>query len=435
MCACRQPELAPEPESAPAAARIAQARQLAPVSSVTARPVAPATPTAGASMMTTLPPLSAPVVVTNETGGRTWHWRNGEPKETWGDGDMGIVLIGDELFYLLVARTGTPPVSGAIWLMPYNGDPYHWPEIPTEPPKGLPGLPPRSITNIDTHAFAQNPISRVITFIHSSRPGFLAAQPNGSDTYAVQRATSKSPSGNPADFRRFPETLIVAPNFDVPWLSPWKNPQREEWFGGPQEASIVIDPPLALIFAEHKTIEGPDDFGQRFRGRIGRWVCPLDELDENPVFKLDPPTPVWEPTSHPNYGTSNATAVWGTANITPRLHVVVLPDGSYHGFFLGGRPAKRRDGTPANGITNRSVGFGHIWSHDKGKKWHWDDAQNPFIDWDSLGWSDIGIANRLNSPFAFVDRLKNVLYVGFWGNPDGEQNKLGTRLYLCEAQL
>jgi hypothetical protein len=391
----------------------------------------------GRGMMMDLPRLSDPRIVTTANGGGTWHFKNGKPRDNFGDGQMGIVEVGNHREYWLMMRMGTPPPGGVFFRKKYDGNPYEWgPVSRRRPVKALPGAPPHSHGNIDTHVFAQNPLTGVTTFLHGVKPGWRKPSDGRGQTFAIQRATATDPPRGPAGFTRYFDELLIAPHPDAPWEQPRHDQARDVWFGGSGESSLVMDPPVAVVFWEAKTSEGPDAFGQRFRGRLGRAECDLETFDEKPVMvRTPPPGPrsyVFDPADDPRYRKTDKGAVWGTAHVTLQAHVSINPlDGSYHMVALNSKPNK------GTGEVNRRTGIGHWWSHDKGFTWR-QDSRNPLIDWESMGWKHIGIGHRLNSPWLMWDvdeDGKGVVYLGFWGNGTGAQNKLGTRLYLCEASL
>ena len=427
-----QPDIDAEPQ-----------RELVPIGGVEVVPVAPVgtsppSTTAPAVMMTDLPAMSKPRVVENATGGGTWHWLNGVVRDNFGDGQMGLVQVGDSWEYWLVCRMGTSPVGGAFFRKPYDGNPYEWGEISKDATvKAIPGLTPYSHHNIDTHVFAQNPETGVVTFVHGVKPGTRPAGATGM-IKALQRATAVDPqSVTPSSFTRFRQELFLQVDPRAPWEGPMFYAGRNEFWGGVCESSILIEPDdnTAVGFYVGEMVEGPDAFGQRGRWRIGRWVAPLLDFDTAPAVLRDPPPSatsyVWDPRRDGgggDYGDTNATAIWGTCNTVLQQHVSRAPDGSYHLVALGKQPSK------LIGVENRSTAVGHWWSHDKGLTWQ-PDARNPILTAADLGIDlTLQLANRINSPWLMWDPRGKV-YLGVWCNRTGMQNQLGTRLVLCEAAI
>lgn len=380
-----------------------------------------------------LPAFSAPRIVTTLNEGGKFNF-----KDNFGDGQIGIVIIGDQKYYMLICRMSMWPElhAGTIFLKLYDGNPYEgWNKSNLKNPvRSIPGfLHSPSEFNIDTHVWAQNPLTLVVTTIHGTKPG--VALPGTGVIFALQRATSATPGIAPSNWTMYPQEILLSPHK----LALWEQPGQKfgKLWGGIAESSLVIDtfhqPPEALLFYVAKTTEGPDPFGQRVRHRLGRAVILLHLLDVNPKFIRDPaPGPnsyVFAPDETPGYGSTNKTAIWGTANTVLQPHVSINPrDGVMWMVAHGKKPNTR------GGVTNRSDGLGLWHSLDRGKTWI-AGKNNPIVTLATINGNPKLGANRLNSPHLLWDWVAMKVYLIFWGNPDGQQNQPGTNLYIMEADL
>lgn len=384
------------------------------------------------------PEFSAPRDVTTIHEGGAWHFKNGVRRDNQGDFTMGVVTIGDQRYYVLMIREGGNPKpipGGAFWWKLYDGDPYTgWHQDSLEEGgtphhvQALPHAAPLSRWNIDTHAWAQNPLTQTMIWVHGVKPGTAP----GPQTFAIQWATSTTISSDPSAYTRHLAEVLIPSN----WGHPVKLGNGKYW-GGAAESSLAIDPQLAVAFLywTDKTRENPDAFGVRHRSRVNRATISLANIDTDPQVTRGPV--VFDPVLHGadgDYGTENATSLWGTANTILQQSVTILPDGTHHLVAHGKRPFKRADGTPAKGRSNRTDAFGHWWS-PHGIEWR-SDTGNPLFNKAYFGIDEtLGIANQMNSPHTWVDPWAKKFYFACSINRTGEQNKLGTRLVLMEAPL
>jgi len=394
------------------------------------------------AQMTDFPPLSPAREVRTVFEDGLWHHRRGVPRDNTGDGQVGTVVDGDTVRWTLMMRTGTPPPGGAFWTKSYADDntPYEgWTGNQQEPPtKGLPGLPPLSHHNIDTHHWVQNPYTGVVTWLQGVKPG--ARRPGAAGlVFAIQRATSSTFAAEPENYTRYPNELFLEPHPDAPWEQPVYYKGTNTYWGGVAEGAIFYDPFLDVVagFYTAKTREAPDWTGQRHRSRIGRYACFMEDFDTAPVpHRLPAPGPesyVFDPVrdgAGGAYGDTDETAVWGTGHGILQMHVFIIPyDGYYHLVCKGRKP------NTGQGKVNHSVGFAHYWSPNQGLDWY-PDSGNPLVNLEILGWPVVeGVANRLNSPHGYINPWTRTGYLFFWGNPQGRTNKVGTRLWCMEFAL
>lgn len=365
-----------------------------------------AAPELGARARLELPPFTAPREVRSVYQGGAFHFKEGVRKDNFGDGTMGIVLLGDRRFYVLMARFGTPPPGGSFWWKPYDGDPYtgwrqgieSWGEVWEPPLKALPK--PLGSWNIDTHCFFQNPLTQVITWAHS-----VALPPNG--VSHIERATSNTIDPLPKAYTRFAEVLVGSQG------------------GKSQEQSWVVDPWAAdtTLFYVRKTSEGPDSVGVRFRSRVWMRRVSIVGIDTEPRF-LGPEKLVFAPDQ-------DGQGAWGTGNGVLQPGICILPDKSYLMAALGRTPIGLPNGQPAVGQMNKTTAVGAWRSFDRGETWK-PVPGNPLFSREVLKVVD-GYGNPLNSPHFWFDPWQRKLYFAVWRNNEGEANKLGTRLLLCET--
>jgi len=347
------------------------------------------------------------VTTVYEDGG--WHFLNGVRRDNIGDFTMGIVLVGDRRFYVLMARMGTPPPGGAFWWVPYDhpGAPYEgwrqgaesWGEV-WEPP--IKSLPRPGSQNIDTHSFVQNPLTQVLSWWHCVKQRGVSH---------LERATSTAIDPAPAAYSR--------------WFEAMTSPDT-------QEQSIVIDPwaATAYLFVVEKTTEAPDDVGVRFRSKVYRSEIPLLPLAQ---FDLDPQLGPLELVFAPG---KDGQGGWGTANTVLQPGVCILPDRTYLMAALGKRPISipgTNPPRPAVGQMNRTTAVGLWRSSDRGATWI-PEPGNPVFDREYLGLTD-GLGNQVNSPHPWLDPWKRIVYVAMQLNREGEVNQVGSRIVMCEARL
>ena len=357
-----------------------------------------------------LPPFTEPREVRSVYKGGAWHFKDGVRKDNFGDGTIGIVLLGDRRYYVLMCRMGTPPPGGSFWWVPYDepGAPYtgwrqgteSWGKVWEPPLKALPK--PLGSTNIDTHCFFQNPLTQVISWAHA-----VALPPNG--VSHIERATSNTIDPYPEAYRRFAEVLIGSEG------------------GKSQEQSWVVDPWAAdtALFYVRKTTEAPDSVGVRFRSRVYMRRISILGVDTEPKF-TGPEKLVFAPDQ-------DGQGAWGTGNGVLQPGICILPDKSYLMAALGRTPIGLPNGQPAVGQMNKTTAVGAWRSFDRGETWK-PVAGNPLFSREVLGVVD-DYGNPLNSPHFWYDPWKRILYFAVWRNNEGEANMLGTRLLLCEARL
>ena len=383
------------------------------------------------TMMADLPPFSKPRVVTNKVGNVHWHFKNGVPRDNIGDLHSTIVRIGDRKEYWMVGRLGGPGVGGVVFRKPY-GDPYtDWEGVTIDVPqaKVIPAVPNSpSEENVDTYQIAQHPQTGAVVFVYGQKRDSIITGGCAISRLAVESRRPIFPANAEQLRRDAGHIMLAAEGAEL-------GPAGSAWFGL-DEWSMLVDEKnqLAEFYYEAETIENRDAFGQRWRSRIYRAQIPLGLFGYSTqmIPQRNPTRPVFAPEMHPRYGVTNATAVYGTANMTLRSNVSLCErDNSRHMLFLNSRPAVRKGGIPANGLINRATGLCHAYSHDNGFTWRWGN-NNPLIDLDSLGWQDTGDAARLNSAWLLWD--EDVVYLFFVGNEHGRVNDFGTRIYCCEAR-
>lgn len=331
-----------------------------------------------------------------------FHFIKGERRDNIGDFQIGVAVVDGVRYYVMMARMGTPPPGGAFWWAPY-GDPYsgwtqgHPPGSAPSPIKSLPM--PKGAANIDTHAWVQNPLTGVFTWLHSVRDARTGL-------YHLERATSAKLRPNPGFYKRL-GTI---------------GSDRSE------ECSIVIDPwfRVSFMFYVRKTSEAPDAFGVRFRSRVYRRAISMarGEFDTNPYVGKE--IMVFEPSQ-------DGQGLWGTANTILQPSVTILPDGSYLMVALGKTPIRTYNGKPAVGRMNNTTAVGMWRSVDLGRTWK-PVAGNPVLSRQFLGLVP-GFANQVNSPHAWYDPWKRKLYVSMQIHRGGTVNEVGSRLATCELQL
>jgi hypothetical protein len=397
-----------------------------------------------------MPEMSEPRDVTTILKEGAWHFKKGVRRDNMGDGQMGVAVYGDKRYYVLMMRMGgnpRPVPGGAFWFKPYDGNPYEgWMQTGQEPGttphhiQAIPGTAPASHHNIDTHfAFASpltgigNPLTGVKTWASGVKPG-NRPNPQRGQYFSIQRSTNVVLSSMPEDWTQFlpKEELLFVPDHEIPFETPRLYGNRE-WWGGSAESAGVFDPWAgeAVAFVTSKTQEGPDWTGTRFRARIGRHVAPMANFDVDPQFVRDPHgEPVFDPTKH-----GGKLGEWGTHYTILQQSVAIWPDGGYHLVAHGKTPLKAwSTGKPKGGQMNKTDAFGHWWSDDRGRTWH-PDSRNPLFDKAHFGIDEtLNIANQMNSPHTWYDPWAKKLYFTCWINRTGEQNKLGTRLVLMEAE-
>lgn len=410
---------------------------------------------ASAQSFTDLPPLSAAREVRTEFEDGLWHHKPaGTARDNTGDGTGFVILDGDARFWVLVMRMGTPPPGGAFWTKPYfeDSDPYeNWGgNTQVQNNKSLPGISPYSNINIDTWHGFQYPTGGDVEWFAGVKPGWLrewaklTGNPDWENAagvvFSIQRSTQHNFTSDPSSFTRYPNELWLTPHIDAPWEHPIYYPGTNSYWGGVGEGAVLVDTynfPFAVGvgFYTAKTREAPDAFGVRHRSRIGRYAFYLDGPDAMEPVRLPVPGPEsyvfssMRDGAAGDYGDSNASAVWGTANTILQMSVFFNPyDGLYHLLCWGKKPNTK------GGETNRSVGLAHYWSPNQGLHWV-PDSENPLFTRATLGWPDIGVANQMNSPHGYIDPWAKKGYVFFWGNPEGRTNKVGTRLWCMEFDL
>ena len=400
-----------------------------------------------------LPPLSEPRILETTFEDGLWHHRFGEPRDNTGDGQLRIVIEGDAPVWILMMRMGTPPPGGAFWRKegaldnPYEG----WTGNQQQPPiKGLPGIPPHSHGNIDTHHNFQDPHTFEMNWFSGVKPGYrrqwaqLSGNPNWSTAagvvFSIERSTSMVLAAEPENYTRDSPELWLTPHPDAPWEHPVYYRSNNSYWGGVAEGAIDVDTfnlpyAVGVGFYTSKTREDPDAFGQRHRSRIGRYAFFLEGPDAMKPVRLPAPGPesyVWDARrdgAGGKYGSTNESAVWGTANGILQQHVFINPyDGRYHLLVWGKKP------NTGQGKVNRTVGLAHYWSENQGLNWI-PDTGNPIFTKQSLGFEDIGVANQMNSPHGFIDTWNRKGYIFVWMNEIDRVNKVGTRLYGFEFAL
>lgn len=397
-----------------------------------------------------LPALSDPIICTTVNGGEHWHFKGGQPRDNTGDGWMAVVEVNGQRFYWLMMRQGGPGVGGVFYSKRWDGDPTKgWVTELDNSTKALPNFANSpSQANLDTHTFAQNPRSKLVTFVHSSKPGYLwpGVPPTSpkSETYIVQRATTMRGGKTPSSYTRERAAVLMEPDTSSKYEQLYR--RGTTYQGSSCEPSLVVAPPFAILFWEHKTWGPADWTGQIFKGRIHRAWCWLWELDSGgPFHRLPGEGYSFDPEDArlPRRSTNNRDALWGTANVTLRSGVTLNPnDGILHLVYQAGRPQVRADGKPATGLVNKSMGLAHVSSADYGWTWDWDDGNPLFIHQDLPGYVDDGTGNRLNSPFFLFDvdaprddGEKGIGWLFFWGNAKTSVNQPGTRLYAMRFNL
>lgn len=415
-------------------------------------------PGAAPGAMKDLPVFGAPrEILTVHTNGQWKVPGTGTPGEdNFGDGQM--ILDRNVVPHLLrLAYRSGGTVNGGVYTDKPYGDLYSGWSVPgaaPEPENPEKTFSSRHLTNsvnLDTFGLVLHGDTGVITALMSARPGSLS-DPDTGYIYSVQRRTSIPPhaslslQGNWADYGARHEVRVSEPPesaiaWHIPREQSYPGPPYE-WKGGTQEASIIYDPGAPgeefVVFYVAKSEDRADtQWGTFHKNRIGRMYAPASTFNTEPVWTQTPEfgDTSWnhDPQSLPGYEPTGAPP-WGTmpGNIL-QPHVTISPyDRSYHLIRLGHKPDL------GQGNINNSLAIGHWWSHDRGQTWT-GDSRAPIISLgtliDTYGWSVSGFANRLNSPHLMFDTMTNVLYLLFWGNPIGEQNKTGTRFWAMAAPL
>ena len=348
--------------------------------------------------------FSSPRVVETIHRGGAWHFLNGERRDNFGDGFLGIVLIGDQRWYVAWMRMGGPGVGGCFWFKKYDKNPYQgWSQ---GHPPGWNGVAVKAFpggtqwANLDTYCFAQNPLTQAMTQVFAAKP-FGAG-----DRYTLTRATSTTVDPR-AEAYDWGGSSLTEPNT--------------------QECSLVIDPwvPCAYLFYVEKTTEAPDRYGIRFRSRVWRQRVDLRRFDSKFAFVGEP-----KMVFSPDQGEDGA---WGSAFTVLQPGIAILPNRVYIMAALGKVPIAHPNGQTAVGQMNRTTAVGIWLSFDQGATWE-EHPKNPVFSREFLGLFEQH-GNQINSPHFFVDPWLMRLYFASWINPVGECNKLGTRLVLCEADL
>ena len=343
--------------------------------------------------------------------GGAWHFLNGERRDNFGDGFLGIVLIGDQRWYVAWMRMGGPGVGGCFWFKKYDKNPYDgWSQ--GQPP-GWTGAPIKSFPggekwlNLDTYCFAQNPATQVMTQVFAAKPRGIG------DRYFLVRATSQTIDPRPEAYT-WDGTPLTEPNT--------------------QECSLVIDPwiPCGYLFYVEKTTEAPDPYGIRFRSRVWRQRIDLRNFDTDPRF-VGEPEMVFSPDQDAQPPDGDGRGPWGTAFTVLQPGVVILPNRVYMMAALGKEPIVHPNGQTAVGQMNRTTSVGIWLSFDQGKTWQ-PHPRNPVFSREFLGLVEQH-GNQINSPHFFVDPWQMIVYFAAWVNPTGEVNMLGTRLVLSEMSL
>lgn len=389
-----------------------------------------------------LPNFPFPNIVTtvHEEG----RWKIGGPgapgEDNFGDGQM--IVDADAGLYRLAYRSGGA-VNGCVYAeKTLNGDPYSGWSIAggvVTPTKSFPGVHLTNNVNVDTAALVVNPDTDVITVTISARPGSLSELEEGY-IYSIQRRTNVGTTNlwDPANWADYGGTHLL----EVNPAAPWEDPRLEsagpppKYTGGVQEGSIFYDAAndqMVLMYEAKSADVANPEWGTSWKNRLGRAVASMVGFDTAPVF-VRTPTPgatswVFDVETQPGYVPSpmNDEAIWGLApGETHQAHFSINPsDGVWHMVRLG-----KKANTGA-GNRNRSTGIGHWYSLDEGFTWV-ADVNNPIINWDSMGFTDNGLANKLNSPYLMWTPTK--VYLAFWGNDNGV-NTLGSRHYMAEAAL
>jgi hypothetical protein len=349
--------------------------------------------------MTTLTTLSDLREMRTVYKGGAWHFKNNVRRDNIGDFTMGVALINGSMFYVLMARMGTLPPAGSFWYAPYgDGSPFAgwrqseegFGEILQPPIKSLPA--PSGAGNIDTHAWTQDPRDWSFLWIHSVK--------DSSGRYHIERATSKTIDAKPAAYTRYSEDLVPAPA---------------------EECSIVLDPwtQELVVFFVKKTTEEPDPYGMRFRARVYRASCYVDDFPHLGHAEL-----VYSPDQ-------DGQGEWGTAHTVQQPGFCVLPDRRYLMTHLGKKPFVRHDGKPAVGRMNLTAAVGAMISEDMGRTWK-RIGNGPALTREFLV-IDGSSGNQLNSPHPWYDPVTRRLYIALALNRTSETNQVGTRLMACEV--
>ena len=415
-----------------------------------------------AAQFTDLPPLNGPTIVTTTFEDGRWHKRPtpSEPGkgDNTGDGTVLLVIDGDGRVGIVVKRMGTPPPGGAFWRTTYESFPYEgWTGNQQQPPiKGMPGRPPYSQGNIDTHHGFQHPFTLDVEWFSGVKPGYrqewheyafpLAfperqVPPSAAGVvFSIQRSTQHTLAAEPENFTRYLDELWLTPHPDAPWEHPIYYVFNNSYWGGVAEGAGLIDtlnfPTVKGVgYYTAKTREDPDAFGQRHRSRIGRYVFDLEGPNAMQPVRVPAPGPesyVWDPIrdgAGGAYGSTNETAIWGTDNGILQMSVFFNPyDGRHHLLCWQRKPHT------GQGKVNRSIGLYHAWSDTAGLTWN-PDSKNPIFTKESLGWPEIGGANQMNSPHGLIDPWTKRGFIFMWGNETGPTNAVGTRLYCFQFEL
>jgi len=356
--------------------------------------------------MTTLTTLSDLREMRTVYKGGAWHFKNGVRRDNIGDFTLGVVVVGDVRYWILMARMGTYPPAGSLWWTPYDVGPYEgWtqgmpPGTIHEPPTKTLVLPVGAI-NIDTHCWVQNPLyPQRITFVHAVRDARTGL-------YHLERATADRVSPNPADYTRYHAPITMG-----------------------EECSLVIDPYAltGVLFYVKKSQEPRDAYGMTFRARLYRRT--VDLLGFDTEFRVGPEELVHEP-SEPEQG------AWGTANGIMQPGICILPGGRYLMTRLGRTPFRQVNGDPAMGRMNATTAVGLWISDDQGRTWKPIEG-NPVLSREWFGLVD-GFANQINSPHPLVDPFANEgrgqVYFACQLHCEGEVNQPGSRLVLAELEV
>ncbi len=397
-----------------------------------------------------LPKLDGrPIIVTNDDPNNHWH-RRGRRWNNMGDGKVIPVINGDRRWWKLMMRVGTPPPGGACWLAHYDEGPLAgWHGNQPEPPiKALPSAAPYSHINRDTYHGFQNPYDARYHWFSGVKPGILKEwakktgnlnwQAAGGVVFCIQHAYADKLGVEPELYTQENNEVWLEPHIDATWEHPQYIRRNNTYWGGVAEGASFVDTfsfpyALGMGFYTAKTREKPDPFGETHRSRIGRYAFWLEGPNAFKPFRLPMPGPesyVWDPIrdgAGGEYGDTNKTALFGTANRI--LQMSVDPDPRHGCYRLSMWQSIPNTG---QGKVNASVGFAEYLSFDQGLNWI-PNPENPLFTTKSMGWEDIGIANRMNSSHQVIDPWSGDHWVFFWGNEQDRQNKNGTQLYAFKV--
>lgn len=380
------------------------------------------------------------------------HVKSGSPEGEWhinsnhGDGHM-IVADGKFRFVRNTFDPGSPILQGGAYAeKDDNQDPFNgWPEVAgglSDPEIAIPwGEHVTNNLGVDTLILLQNKTGKY-TCLYSAVPG-EAGEYQG-NKWTAQRATADTPTTDSSGWTRYSGEQVIQADAAAPWSESYAENSTPpiEYDGGCNEHSAFYDPDLdavVVFFGTKHDEPGSPQFGRTIKFRLGRAECPADEWDDTPststVWTPDPAEDsyVWSPSEHgmkPDevYGATNETAVWGTGHSTIQWNVSRNPwDGSYHMVGLGVKP------NTSQGAQNLTQGIGHWWSLDKGYTWQ-ADSRNPLFTWDTLGFTNLAVANKINSPFMLWHEQARKAWLMFWANDDGAY-QTGNKLYGIELAL